>query len=382
MLIHDQATPLSRRRTPEGFLQMRARIGRAGIQDYRAGEIGGPAGAAFDSPVRVYRPPAEVFDPASLASFAGKPVTLDHPPAMVDSGNWKQVAVGHSGSSVERDGQHLATDLVVTDAAAVARAEAGSELSNGYWADFDFTPGLTPEGEPYDAVQRNIRGNHIALVDQGRCGPTCTVGAVGAGAAAASADAAMADTATGATSGVAAAALIDCPPGAAIAVVARLQADIAARDRELAARDGEIAALRARAATDAASLDRRAAERGAVIDAARSILGVGFDPSGLDLGDIRRAAVVKALGADAVRGRGDDYVAAAFDTVATLRGTAAASAPALNPLAGQLSNVTAAGGTATGGSTAAGGSTPGSALQARNAYLARAWKPESSQGDR
>jgi len=158
MLIHDQATPLSRRRTPEGFLQMRARIGRAGIQDYRAGEIGGPAGAAFDSPVRVYRPPAEVFDPASLASFAGKPVTLDHPPAMVDSGNWKQVAVGHSGSSVERDGHHLATDLVVTDAAAVARAEAGSELSNGYWADFDFTPGLTPEGEPYDAVQRNIRG--------------------------------------------------------------------------------------------------------------------------------------------------------------------------------------------------------------------------------
>ncbi len=374
MLIHDQATPLSRRRTPEGFLQMRARIGRAGIQDYRAGEIGGPAGAASDSPVRVYRPPVEVFNPASLASFAGKPVTLDHPPAMVDSGNWKQVAVGHSGSSVERDGQHFATDLVVTDAAAVARAEAGSELSNGYWADFDFTPGLTPEGEPYDAVQRNIRGNHIALVDQGRCGPTCTVGAIGAGAAAASADAAMADTATGATSGVAAVAVIDCPPGDAIAVVARLQADIAARDRELAARDGEIAALRARAATDAASLDRRAAERGAVIDAARTILGVGFDPSGLDLGDIRRAALVKALGADAVRGRGDDYVAAAFDTVATLRGTA--GAPALNPLAGQLSNVTAAGG------TAAGGSTPASALQARNTYLAGAWKPDLSQGDR
>ena len=365
MLIHDKATPLSRRRTPEGFLQMRARIGRAGIQDYRAGEIGGPAGAASDSPVRVYRPPAEVFDPASLASFAGKPVTLDHPPAMVDSRNWKQVAVGHSGSSVERDGQHLATDLVVTDAAAVARAEAGSELSNGYWADFDFTPGLTPEGEPYDAVQRNIRGNHVALVDQGRCGPSCTIGAVGT--VGASADAATADTARG-TAGVAATAVLDCPPGDATALVARLEADIAAREGELAARDGEIAALRARAAADAASLDRRAAERGAVIDAARGIIGAGFDPSGLDLGDIRRAALVKARGADAVRGRGDDYVTAAFDTVAMLRG--AAGAAAVNPLAGQLAG------------TAASRETPASALQARNAYLARAWRPDLSQGDR
>ena len=218
MLVHDRATPLARRRTPEGFLEMRARIGRAGLHDYRAGEVGGPPGAAPDAPVRVYRPPAQVFDPASMESFAGKAVTLDHPPAMVDSGNWRDHAVGHSGQGVVRDGDHVAADLFIADAAAVAKAEAGAELSNGYWADFDFTPGVTPEGERYDAVQRNIRGNHIAIVDKGRCGASCSV---------------PPGTGDAAPRG---AAVLDCAEQAAL--VAELRA-------ALDARDGEVAALKA-----------------------------------------------------------------------------------------------------------------------------------------
>ncbi len=365
MLVHDQATPLAQKRTPEGFLRIKARIGRTGLQDYKAGEIGGPAGAPPEANVRVYRPPEEVFDPASLVSFAGKPVTLEHPPAMVDSGNWKQFAVGHSGGTVARDGDHLATDLVVTDAAAVDKAQAGSELSNGYWADFDFTPGLTPAGEPYDAVQRNIRGNHIALVDQGRCGPSCTVGATGAGAVTSDRDAAATDSAGAASRASAAASVLDCPPGEVAAELSRLRSEIATRN-------GEIAALKARAAADAASLDRRAAERTSTIDVARILLGAGFDPTGLEVGDIRRTAVVKALGQDAVRGRSDDYVEAAFDTVAAL-GADRRPPPGsrtTNPLAGHL-----AAGSAGAGSQA-------TALQDRNAYLARAWKPDRTPGDR
>lgn len=344
MLVHDRATPLARRRTPEGFLEVRARIGRAGLHDYRAGEIGGPPGARPDAPVRVYRPPDEVFDPVSLASFAGKPVTQGHPASMVDSANWRAHAVGHSGQGVVRDGDHVAADLVVTDAAAVAVAEAGSELSNGYWADFDFTPGTTPEGEPYDALQRNIRGNHIALVDRGRCGPSCAL------------------PAGGGTADAAAPAVSDPPSGGEpalhqlggeAALVAQLRADIETRD-------GEIAALRARMVADAASLDRRAAERVAVVDLARGILGPDFDPAGLDLDEVRRTTVVRALGAEAVRGRGDAYVAAAFDTLAALH---AARRP--DPLSERL---------------AADPASPLAALQARNAALAGAWKPD--QGDR
>ena len=336
MLVHDRATPLARRRTPEGFLEMRARIGRAGLHDYRSGEIGGPPGLPPDTPVRVYRPPAEVFDAASMASFAGKPVTLDHPAAMVDSANWRQVAVGHSGQGVVRDNDHVAADLVITDADAVARAEAGSELSNGYWADFDFTPGVTPEGEPYDALQRNIRGNHIALVDQGRCGPGCAL-----------------PIAAGDSAAPAGTPVLDCPDAGQAIEIARLRAEIEARD-------GEIAALRARAATDAQSLDRRAAERGRVVDAARRILGSGFDAAGLDLDEIRRATVATTLGAGAVRDRGDAYVAAAFDTLAALPASRRA-----DPLAGQV---------------VAGAPPSLTALQARNADLAGAWK--SNTGDR
>ena len=352
MLVHDRATPLARRRTPEGFLEVRARIGRAGLHDYRAGEIGGPPGARPDAPVRVYRPPDEVFDPASLSSFAGKPVTQGHPATMVDSANWRVHAVGHSGQGVVRDGDHVAADLLVTDAAAVAVAEAGSELSNGYWADFDFTPGTTPEGEPYDALQRNIRGNHIALVDRGRCGPSCALPSGGG----------TADAAAPGANPPAAAGVSDRPPGgeAALrqlggeaALVSQLRADVEARD-------GEIAALRARMAEDAASLDRRAAERVAVVDLARGVLGPDFDPAGLDLDEVRRTALVRALGAEAVRGRGDAYVAAAFDTLAALSRHRRADA-----LSERL---------------AADPASPLAALQARNAALAGAWKPD--QGDR
>ena len=336
MLVHDRATPLARTRTPEGFLKMRARIGRAGLHDYKAGEIGGPPGAVADAPVRVWRPPDEVFDPASLASFAGKPVTLDHPPAMIDSTNWKRFAVGHSGGAVTRDGDHLAADLVITDATAVAKAEAGSELSNGYWADFDFAPGLTPDGEPYDAVQRNIRGNHVALVDQGRCGPSC---------AAVASDTVSAGDA--APRGDPSAEVRDCPPDPAL--VGRLRATIEARD-------GEIAGLKAHAAADAAALDIRVAERAATLDAARRLIGADLDAEGQSLSVVRRTAVAKVLGPEAIRDRTDDYVAAAFDALAALR------PPRADTLSRHLAAATP---------TPAGDA----ARQDRDAFLNGAWRP-------
>jgi hypothetical protein len=49
------------------------------------------------------------------------------------------------------------------------------ELSNGYSADYDFQVGVTPRGDSYQAIQRNMRGNHIAIVDRGRCGAVCAV---------------------------------------------------------------------------------------------------------------------------------------------------------------------------------------------------------------
>ena len=247
MIIHDAAAATSREVTAEGFLRVRARIGRAGLHDYRADEIGNPPGFGPGDRVRVYRPPEEVFSPASMDSFRSKPVTDDHPPEMVDARNWRRYAVGHSGHEVVRDGDHLATELIISDAAGAARALAGAELSNGYHADFVFEPGVTPEGEAFDAIQRNIRGNHVALVRAGRCGASCRIG----------------DEHPGPCS---------CgeAPGPAV------DGDVEHR-RALDAKDGIIAALTARIPDDTV-LDGLVAERAEVIDAARTRSGTASRP--------------------------------------------------------------------------------------------------------
>lgn len=163
-----------RKLTDEGFLIVPARIARTGIQEYRAIELG------LDGDpmriVRVYRSPDEVFNPDSMASFENKPMTDNHPDFGVDSASWKELAVGFA-RDIGRDGIFLTANLVVTDAEAIKKIEKDGkvELSNGYNAEYDWTPGVTPDGEYYDGQQRNIRGNHIALVDAARCGSACRV---------------------------------------------------------------------------------------------------------------------------------------------------------------------------------------------------------------
>lgn len=345
MLIHDTATAAARTRTPEGFLKVRARIARTGIHLYRAGELGAPDAWDRDGTVRVYRPPEAVFDPEAMRSFALRPVTDEHPPAMVDATNWKRYAVGQSGAAVERDGDHLVADLLITDAEAVRRAEDGAELSNGYLADFDFTPGTTPDGESYDAAQSNIRGNHIALVTAGRCGASCRVG-----------DATGADCGCGLPLSV----TVD---GIAVETTAQGAAALERLKLAVEAKDGAIAALMKAAldvrATDEAAIEKRAAERTAVLDAARSILGSAIRFDGQTTSDIRREIVKRLLGTDLAE-RGDAYVAAAFDTLMATRG------PGANPLALHLA------------SPVLDGQDRDAARRGRDRFLNTAWKGEAN----
>lgn len=159
--------------TDEGFLKVPARISRTGTQTYTALEMG-ITDKEPDAPIVVFRPNEEVFDIKSLSSFANKVVTDNHPPVLVDSKNSKEYSVGFAGPEVTQDGDFAKTILHITDADAIAKIESGKvELSNGYTADIDWTPGVTPDGEQYDAVQRNIKGNHIAIVERGRAGADC-----------------------------------------------------------------------------------------------------------------------------------------------------------------------------------------------------------------
>lgn len=161
--------------TDEGFLKVPAHISRVGIQNYLAVEMGLTDREPTEI-IRVYRPESEVFSDQSLQSFANKPVTDNHPPELVNTQNAKQFSVGMSGPEVVRDGTLAKTVLNITDATAISNIESGKvELSNGYTADIDWTPGVTPDGENFDAIQRNIKGNHIAIVERGRAGSACRV---------------------------------------------------------------------------------------------------------------------------------------------------------------------------------------------------------------
>lgn len=175
MQTRDAVTITSRHKTPEGFLAVQGVFARTGLQQYRAGEIG--LDGDPDRLVNVYRPPDQVFASSSMASFANKPVTDDHPAELVDSGNHSRLAKGMSGAEVTRDGIAMRGTMLITDKTLVDKIENDGtiELSNGYTADYDLKPGVTPEGRPFESSQLNIVGNHIAVVDRGRCGPLCSI---------------------------------------------------------------------------------------------------------------------------------------------------------------------------------------------------------------
>jgi hypothetical protein len=122
---------------------------------------------------REYRPEGEVASPESLASFAGKAITLEHPSVLLDSTNTKDYQIGFSGTEVVYDNGFVRAVMTITDDEAIKRIMRGDakEVSAGYRVNYEATPGVTDSGENYDGIQKEISGNHIAVVRRGRAGP-------------------------------------------------------------------------------------------------------------------------------------------------------------------------------------------------------------------
>lgn len=166
-------------RTPQGGYQIPATLTRSGVFTYvEAGRT-----------VREWRPPEEVE--ASIVTLtAATPVTHLHP---VDRGqnvyvtpqNYRKFAVGNLVESARMDGAdgHVSAVLALQDAGIIAAVEAGArEISCGYSLErVDETPGVTPDGEEYDRIQRGIKYNHVAIVPRGRAGNTVALRLDGAG---------------------------------------------------------------------------------------------------------------------------------------------------------------------------------------------------------
>ena len=155
-------------RTPQGFLKAPAHLTRSGVLIYYN---------ADGSERREYRPADEVMRADSLASLIAAPVTDRHPPEMVTPENRRKYDMGHVGENIVRDGGKVAATIYVKDARLISAIERSDvrEVSCGYECKLDITAGVVPAGEPdagqkYDAVQRSIVYNHLAVVPRGRAG--------------------------------------------------------------------------------------------------------------------------------------------------------------------------------------------------------------------
>nr|DAR97477.1 MAG TPA: hypothetical protein [Caudoviricetes sp.] len=126
-----------------------------------------------DKIYQVYRPAEELLSDETINSFKLLPIVDDHTMLGTEPGMMpaeEKGVHGTSGSDVYGKDGKLYGDLKIYSETLKDEIEAGKkELSMGYFCDYELTPG-TFDGRHYDAVQRNIRGNHIALVEEGRMG--------------------------------------------------------------------------------------------------------------------------------------------------------------------------------------------------------------------
>lgn len=151
-------------RMKNGWLKADANLTRCGVFTYQKAD-----GTLY----RELRPPEEVFRSDSLDTLRQVPLTLGHPKegdGLLTAENAKKYTVGNVGYGYPEDDVYIAGPVIVTDKAAVDAVESGTqELSPGYTADMEETPGEW-YGMPYDAIQRNIEYNHVAIVERGRAG--------------------------------------------------------------------------------------------------------------------------------------------------------------------------------------------------------------------
>lgn len=168
-------------RTNEGFLRGRAIVTSIGVFTYKRKD---------GTVQRELRLPEEVFSLSTLNSMKLKPVTLNHPTELVTIDNADKLQVGSLGDNPSwtkewehrnwkevTDGINCAIDMIITKKDAIDAVLNGKQaLSMGYTCDLEAAqPGAAWCGIEYDFIQRNIRYNHCAIVDEARAGDNAKI---------------------------------------------------------------------------------------------------------------------------------------------------------------------------------------------------------------
>lgn len=152
--------------TEDGFLKAIADIARPGVFPY-----------VYENGQIVYEAklPGDILSSETVASASGAPLTLDHPKdamgnhILVTPDNAQSLAVGNVSEPEIIDGKIRVLLTALTKEAVEEIRNGKRELSIGFEYDLDSTPGQL-DGINYDSAQKNIRINHVALVDRGRAG--------------------------------------------------------------------------------------------------------------------------------------------------------------------------------------------------------------------
>lgn len=316
-LRHELLDATNARICADGCLVAEVRAARAGIQTYNRNEVNAPVGFAGDV-VRVYRPEDEVFSRDSMASFAAAPVTIDHPSEAVTADNWRRLGVGEINGDVARDGEFVRVPIIVRDASAVDTImRSHKQLSMGYSVDLDWTPGKSPSGEAYDAVQRHIRINHIAAVPAARGGPQLRIIDERKQKEPAMPGIIVVDGLPVSLADEAAVRAVVEKKDAAIAQGVSALADA---NGKLSEANGKVAALEkqvadAKAELEPAALDKRVADRAALVAKAK-VVKADIATDGKTDAEIRKAVVAASLGDEALAAMDDGAIAGAFAVIA------------------------------------------------------------------
>ena len=153
-------------------------LSKAGVFPYLGAQLPKSLGLMPDQVYQVYRPESELNNPETIESFRGVPWYNKH----VMTGDQFGVApeevgvYGSTGDNIEyRDGS-LVGNLHLFAKTLKESIKAGlKELSCGFACVYELVSGVSPTGEKYDIIQKEIRGNHLASVPEGRMGSEVSV---------------------------------------------------------------------------------------------------------------------------------------------------------------------------------------------------------------
>lgn len=300
----------------DGFLHDSPIVGRVGIQEYRR---------ADGTIQRELRLPEEVFHPDALISAKGKPISIDHADGKVTKKNAHRVTIGTMLDALKQDGDNVRSDIVIHSPDSIGERR---QLSLGYTAKLDETPGEHPVYGRYDSIQREIRVNHLSVVKAARAGPVARLNLDGNEDFSTPQEHAPMTVKVKLDSGIE----YDAVPEVA-AELTKLRADATSAAEQLKTipqLQAKVDALEAETKDFTAKLDAAKAEGKAQAQARAKLdsVAAGFklDTAGKSDREVKEAVILAVRKDAKLEGKTVEYIDAAFDLAVEFKGDVAMAA--------------------------------------------------------